>query len=76
MIICLPAVKPFRPEPPTIEDIFNPKDPKPSTLAGLQRLEWDIRYDRATDFPGLIMWDATTRGPMGLRRAAIRRCRP
>jgi photosystem II stability/assembly factor-like uncharacterized protein len=53
-----------KPEPPTIEDIFNPKDPKPSTLAGIQRLEWDIRYDRATDFPGLIMWDATTRGPV------------
>jgi photosystem II stability/assembly factor-like uncharacterized protein len=53
-----------KPEPPTIEDIFNPKDPKPSTLAGLQRLDWDLRYDRATDFAGLIMWDATTRGPV------------
>jgi len=53
-----------KPAPPTIEDIFNPKDPKPSTAAGLQRLTWDLRYDRATDFPGLIMWDATTRGPV------------
>jgi photosystem II stability/assembly factor-like uncharacterized protein len=53
-----------KPEPPSIEDFFNPKDPKPSTLAGLQRLNWDLRYDRATDFPGLIMWDATTQGPM------------
>jgi len=53
-----------KPAPPTIEDIFNPKDPKPSTAAGLQRLSWDLRYQRATDFPGLIMWDATTRGPI------------
>jgi len=53
-----------KPAPPTIEDIFNPKDPKPSTAAGLQRLAWDLRYNRATDFPGLIMWDATTRGPI------------
>ena len=53
-----------KPAPPTLEDIFNPKDPKPSTLAGLQRLGWDLRYDRATEFDGLIMWDATTRGPI------------
>jgi hypothetical protein len=53
-----------KPAPPSIEDIFNPKDPKPSTAAGLQRLNWDLRYNRATDFPGLIMWDATTRGPI------------
>jgi photosystem II stability/assembly factor-like uncharacterized protein len=53
-----------KPAPPTIEDIFNPKDPKPSTLAGIQRLDWDLRYNRATEFAGLIMWDATTRGPV------------
>jgi len=53
-----------KPARPTLEDIFNPKDPKPSTAAGLQRLSWDLRYDRAVDFPGLIMWDATTRGPI------------
>ena len=53
-----------KPEPPTIEDIFNPKDPKPSTLAGLQRLNWDLRYDRAEGFEGLILWDATTQGPV------------
>jgi hypothetical protein len=50
--------------PPTLEDIFNPKDPKPAVAAGLQRLTWDLRYDRATEFQGLIMWDATTRGPL------------
>ncbi len=53
-----------KPAPPSIEDFFNPKDPKPSTAAGLRRLDWDLRYDRATEFSGLILWDATTRGPM------------
>jgi hypothetical protein len=53
-----------KPAPPSLEDIFNPKDPKPSTLAGVRRLNWDLRYDRAAEFEGLIMWDATTRGPV------------
>jgi photosystem II stability/assembly factor-like uncharacterized protein len=53
-----------KPAPPSIEDFFNPKDPKPSTLAGLQRLNWDLRYDRATEFGNMILWDATTRGPI------------
>jgi len=53
-----------KPAPPSIEDFFNPKDPKPAVGAGLQRLKWDLRYDRATDFQGLIMWDGTTRGPL------------
>jgi hypothetical protein len=52
------------PAPPTIEDLFNPKDPKPAVAAGLQRLEWDLRYDRAAEFTGMVMWDATTRGPV------------
>jgi photosystem II stability/assembly factor-like uncharacterized protein len=52
------------PEPPSIADFFNPKDPKPPVAAGLQRLNWDLRYDRATDFTGLVMWDATTQGPV------------
>jgi hypothetical protein len=39
-------------------------DPKPSFKAGMHRLNWDLRYPGATDFPGLIMWAASTRGPM------------
>jgi photosystem II stability/assembly factor-like uncharacterized protein len=41
-----------------------PPDPKPSTKAGMHRLNWDLRYPGATDFPGLIMWAASTRGPI------------
>jgi photosystem II stability/assembly factor-like uncharacterized protein len=38
-------------------------DPKPAVSAGLHRLTWDIRYPGATDFPGMVMWAAGTRGP-------------
>jgi photosystem II stability/assembly factor-like uncharacterized protein len=40
-----------------------PPEPHPSVASGLQRLTWDMRYPGATEFPGLIMWAASTRGP-------------
>ena len=40
-----------------------PPEPHPAVAAGLQRLTWDMRYPGATEFPGLIMWAASTRGP-------------
>jgi len=53
-----------KPAPQTDEDqIRRPADPKPPVTAGLHRMTWDMRYPGATDFPGLIMWAATTRGP-------------
>ena len=50
--------------PPSPQDFFRPQDPKPPLAAGLHRLNWDLRYKGATDFPGLIMWAASTRGPV------------
>ena len=41
-----------------------PPDPKPPVAAGLHRVTWDLRYPGATEFPGLIMWAASSRGPM------------
>lgn len=38
--------------------------PKPSVKAGMHRLTWDMRYSGATEFPGLIMWAASVRGPV------------
>jgi hypothetical protein len=32
--------------------------------AGMNRFIWDMRYPDATGFPNLIMWAASTRGPM------------
>ena len=41
-----------------------PPDPKPAVAAGLHRVMWDLRYPGATEFPGLIMWAASARGPI------------
>ena len=50
--------------PPSPEEMFRPRDPKPPVGAGMHRLNWDLRYKGAADFPGLIMWAASTRGPV------------
>jgi photosystem II stability/assembly factor-like uncharacterized protein len=34
--------------------------------AGLNRFVWDMRYPDAAGFPGLIMWAASTRGPLAI----------
>lgn len=41
-----------------------PPEPHPPVSAGLHRLNWDTRYAGATDFPGMIMWAASSRGPV------------
>ena len=35
-----------------------------TTTKGMNRFTWDMRYPNAVEFPGLIMWAASTRGPM------------
>ena len=32
--------------------------------AGMNRFSWDLRYPNAREFPGLIMWAGSTRGPI------------
>ena len=32
--------------------------------AGMNRFAWDLRYPNARDFPGLILWSGSTRGPI------------
>jgi hypothetical protein len=34
--------------------------------AGLNRFAWDLRYEGAVKFPGMVLWGATTNGPMAL----------
>ena len=41
-----------------------PRDPKPPLTPGHHRVNWDLRYPGATEFPGLIMWAASPRGPL------------
>jgi hypothetical protein len=45
------------------EGFRRPPEPHPAVSAGLHRLTWDMRYPGATDFPGMVMWAAGTRGP-------------
>ncbi len=33
---------------------------------GLNRFVWDLRYPDATKFPGMILWDASVRGPIAV----------
>ncbi|MBV9436834.1 MAG: glycosyl hydrolase [Acidobacteria bacterium] len=40
------------------EDFFRNRTPKVGIAAGLNRFTWDLHYDGATVFQGLIMWGA------------------
>ncbi len=52
------------PQPGSEEGGFRrPPEPHPPVAAGLHRVSWDMRYAGAVDFPGLIMWAASSRGP-------------
>jgi photosystem II stability/assembly factor-like uncharacterized protein len=46
------------------EESFRPPAPRVSVKQGMNRFTWDMRYDGARDFPGLIMWAGSTRGPV------------
>jgi hypothetical protein len=37
--------------------------PSLSLNAGINRVNWDLRYPGATTFPGMILWGASTAGP-------------
>jgi hypothetical protein len=50
--------------PRSEEDGFRPQAPRVPTKAGMNRFVWDMRYANARDFPGLIMWAGSTRGPL------------
>src|SRR5262249_34875157 len=53
------------PQPGSDDDggFRRPPEPHPPVSAGLHRQTWDMRYAGPTDFPGLIMWAASRRGP-------------
>ena len=38
--------------------------PRVGVAAGMNRFTWDLRYPGARDFPGLILWAGSTRGPV------------
>ena len=46
------------------EEGFPPPVARVPVKQGLNRFTWDMRYPAARDFPGLIMWAGSTRGPL------------
>jgi hypothetical protein len=50
------------------DDDDNPRNRTPTApmVAGLNTLNWDLRVAPATTFPGMILWGATTNGPVAL----------
>ena len=42
------------------------KEPQMVSEAGMNRQVWDMRYEEAEKFEGLIMWGAGTAGPMAM----------
>ena len=38
--------------------------PAPAITVGMNRLNWDMRYEGVTSFPGMILWGASTQGPV------------
>jgi photosystem II stability/assembly factor-like uncharacterized protein len=46
------------------DDEDEPRTPLVPAKAGLNRYVWNLRYDDATGFPGLLMWDGSLRGPL------------
>jgi hypothetical protein len=58
-----PAGQAAAPAAPSGEDFFRPPPPRVAVKQGLNRFVWDTRYPDAKDFPGLIMWAGSVRGP-------------
>jgi hypothetical protein len=56
--------KPEPKEAASLEEDERPAAPKPTTKVGINRFVWDMRYEDAKKFPGIILWAASLRGPL------------
>jgi len=43
-----------------------PKEGLAPSKEGMNRFVWDLRYEKATGFPGLLMWDGSLDGPLAI----------
>jgi hypothetical protein len=50
--------------PPSEEEFFRAPAARVAVKAGMNRFVWDMRYAGAKDFPNMILWAASTRGPL------------
>ena len=48
------------------EESFRAPAPRVAVKAGMNRFVWDMRYADAKDFPKMILWAGSTRGPLAL----------
>jgi len=48
------------------EEGFRRQAPRVATKAGMNRFVWNMLYADAKDFPGIIMWAGSTRGPIAV----------
>lgn len=49
---------------PSGEESFRPPAARVAVKAGMNRFVWDMRYAGAKDFPNMILWAGSTRGPL------------
>ncbi|HYH86256.1 MAG TPA: hypothetical protein VEX60_12445 [Pyrinomonadaceae bacterium] len=60
---------PEQPEAPTGEEssrFGGAREPRITTVQGLNRFVWDMRYADAERFPGMILWSGEVRGPRAM----------
>jgi len=50
--------------PPAEEEFSRAPVVRVAMKAGMNRFVWDMRYASAKDFPGMILWAGSTRGPL------------
>jgi photosystem II stability/assembly factor-like uncharacterized protein len=58
-----PAAAPPGAPMPSGDEGFRPAPARVTSRQGMNRFVWDTRYPDAKDFPGLIMWAGSVRGP-------------
>jgi photosystem II stability/assembly factor-like uncharacterized protein len=50
--------------PPSEEEFFRAPAARVPVKSGMNRFVWDMRYANAKDFPNMILWAGSTRGPL------------
>ena len=57
---------PAHPDSDDADEEEGPRNTLAPAKEGLNRYVWDLRYEKATGFPGLLMWDGSLNGPLAI----------
>jgi len=49
---------------PSVAGLERPKEPQPPAARGFNRFVWDMKYWRAKDFPGMVLWNRGLVSPL------------